>query len=537
MGTVMMKLVAAALVAVTAASTPAPQFRAERIAAHMRFLASDLLEGRGTGTRGYDIAAEYVAAQFELAGLAPGVNGGWYQQIPFQMTIPGMESSVTLLRAGEEALTLKPFEQFVTTGDPLHAEKVVEQEIVFVGYGVTAPDQRYNDYAGADAKGKIVAFFSGAPHSFPNALRAHHSNSLNKIENAAKHGVAGVIFLTSPAEALRTPWERVTRGSKNGSMHWLEPDGKPHAVQPELSSYVQFGLEATRMLLGANADAVFRSLSEGRPKANPLRTRARIRVVSTHRKATSPNVIGVLRGSDPVLRDEYLVYSAHLDHIGITDPVNGDRINNGAFDNASGIASILEIARAFGSLPKPPRRSIIFLATTGEEKGLKGADYFANNPTVPLQSIVGNLNVDMFLMMRRTRDLIAFGAETNDLGDLARGVARDMDIELSEDPSPEEVIFVRSDQYPFVKKGVPALFVNTGYKSVDPSFDMEGAIRQWRRTRYHAPSDDLQQPIDYTAALPITEFNYRLGLLVANRDQRPRWKPGDFFGETFAKGR
>ncbi|HEX2123375.1 MAG TPA: M20/M25/M40 family metallo-hydrolase, partial [Thermoanaerobaculia bacterium] len=278
-------------------------------------------------------------------------------------------------------------------------------------------------------------------------------------------------------------------------------------------------------------------LERPQPRADALRMRARIRIVSTHERVRSPNVIGVVRGSDPKLRDEYLVYTAHLDHLGITEPVDGDRINNGAFDNATGIASIIEIARAFAALPQRPRRSILFLATTAEEKGLRGADYFVHNPTVPFESIVADVNVDMLLLMHQTRDLIPFGAETNDLGDLAREAAREMGVELSADPTPEEVVFVRSDQYPFVRRGIPAIFVTMGRKAVDPNVDMAEEVRRWRVTRYHSPQDDLSQPIDYSAALKLVELDFRLGLAAANRDARPRWKPGDFFGETFARNR
>lgn len=528
-------LLALTLVLVTSAASA--QFKAEAIRAHMRFLASDLLEGRGTATRGYRIAAEYVAAQFDLAGLEPGANGGWFQEVPFLATVPSAESSVTFTRDGAAPVTLRAFETFVTYGDPLHAERVVEGPVVFAGYGITAPDRRYDDYAGVDAKGKIVAIFTGAPRAFPDAVRAHHSSSQNKVENAAKHGAAGLIFLTSPAEAARAPWPRALRQTKLGSMHWTRADGSPHAVEPALSSSVTFGLDATRMFFGAEADAVFAGLERPQPRADALRTRARIRVVSTHERVRSPNVVGVLRGSDPKLRDEYVVYSAHLDHIGITEPVDGDRINNGAFDNATGIASIIEIARAFAALPQRPRRSILFLATTAEEKGLRGADYFVHNPTVPFESIVADVNVDMLLLMHQTRDLIPFGAETNDLGDLAREAAREMGVELSADPTPEEVVFVRSDQYPFVRRGIPAIFVTMGRKAVDPNVDMAEEVRRWRVTRYHSPQDDLSQPIDYSAALKLVELDFRLGLAAANRDARPRWKPGDFFGETFARNR
>lgn len=508
--------------------------RTEAIRAHMTFLASDLLEGRATGTRGYRIAAEYVAAQYEAYGVEPGADGTYFQEVPFLETVADPSSTVTLTRAGAAPVTLKIFDAFISSGDPLAKEKIVEGDIVFAGYGISAPEQNHDDYAGRDVKGKIVAVFGNAPSRFPNAVRAHHSATLTKIETAARMGAAGLILLTSPADDQRSPWPRRVRGSKIGSMHWTRPDGSPVSVDKTLSSTVTFGLDATRTLLGADAETLFKDHTA---KVSPPRTKARIRLVSAHRTLTSPNVVGVVRGSDPRLRDEYIVYSAHLDHVGITEPVDGDRINNGAFDNASGIACLLEIARAFAELPEKPKRSILFLATTAEEKGLRGADYFANNPTVPFESLVANINIDMLVMIARTTDLIPIGIETNEIGDVAREVAAEMKIELSPDPFPDEVVFVRSDQYPFVRKGIPAIYVDPGYKPVDPSVELEKLHKEWLRTRYHNPSDDLQQPIDYTAALLLTDFDFRLGLALANRAERPRWKPGDYFGEKFGKNR
>jgi Zn-dependent M28 family amino/carboxypeptidase len=505
-------------------------FSAGAIKAHIQFLANDLLEGRGTGTRGYRIAANYVAAQFGAIGLETS-----FQEVPLRETVPSAQSSVTLLRDGAEPVTLRAFEQFVTQGNALKDDETVEAPVVFAGFGVTAPDQTYDDYANLDVRGKIVAIFGGAPPSFSNAIRAHHSASLNKIENAARHGAVGLITLESPKDAQRSPWTRVTRQSKLGTMHWLRADGTPNAVNPQLTTGIGVDLDTTKTIFGGEAEAVFASLDRGQPQPKPLKLRARIHLVSAHRQLTSPNVIGILRGSDPKLRDEYVVYSAHLDHLGITEPVNGDSINNGALDNGTGVAAIIEIAKAFAALPERPRRSILFLATTGEEKGLKGADYFANNPTVPFESIAADVNIDMLLLLHKTSDVVVFGIDNSDLGDMARAAARDMSLEISTDRAPEEVVFVRSDQYPFIKRGIPAIFVNSGYKAVEAGVDMAEEMRVWRRTRYHMPSDDLQQPIDYEAALLPVELDFRIGLAAANREERPKWKAGDFFGETFGR--
>lgn len=525
------------LALILATTADAQYFRAEAIRAHMQFLASDVLEGRGTGTRGYRIAAEYVAAQYRLMGLEPAANGTYFQEVPFRKTTPGEDGSVVITRGGAAPVRFRIFDTFTSQGDPLHAEKSVDGEIVFAGFGVTAADQRYDDYRGLDVRGKIVALFTGAPKRFPNAVRAHHSSTGVKVENAAAHGAKGLIFLTSPRDAQRVPLARVIRQSRLGSLHWLRADGTPHAVFPEVSSNVTLSLDATRTLLDKEAEAIFASIERGDPKAGLLPVRATIHLTSTHETVNSPNVVGMVRGSDPKLRDEYIVYSSHLDHLGISAPVDGDAINNGALDNASGIATILEIARNFASMPHKPKRSVLFLATTGEEKGLRGADYFANNPTVPPDALAGVINLDMIMLIHRTSDLLALGAETNDLGDMVRDAAAAMRVELSPDPFPDEVFFVRSDQYPFVRRGIPAIYLESGYNAVDPNVNMQREMEEWMRTRYHSPKDDLQQKLDYSAALPLAELAYRLGVSAADRPQRPRWKPGDFFGETFGKKR
>ena len=528
-----------AAVAATAQPVTRPVFNPEVLKAHMNFLASDLLEGRGTGTRGYRVAAEYVAAQFGSAGLEPGNGKSWLQTVPFRRTVAKPESTVTLTRDGAEPVTLAFAEGFMTAGDPTRTESIAAGTVVVAGYGITASDQKYDDYRGIDAKGKIVVIFSGAPKNFPNAVRAHHSSSLQKLENAAAHGAVGVINVSTPKEAARYPWPRYVRQMRLGAMHWLDGEGKPRGIAPSLTTVValsQPGLETLFAGSPVNLSEMISLTDAGTPKSFDLPLRARIRVISTHEQVESPNVVGLLRGSDPKLRDEYVVYSSHLDHLGISDPVDGDSINNGALDNASGIAATIEIARALAATNPRPKRSILFVATTGEEKGLRGADYFANNPTVPSSQIVANINIDEILMMRKTRDLVPLGAETSTLGDAVARVAKQMNLELSPDPFPDEVFFVRSDQYPFVKQGIPAIYVGIGYKAVEGGVDAAKEQAEWFAKRYHSPRDDMSQPMDFSVAVMLTDFNYRLGLDVAN-GARPQWKPGDFFGRTFGRGR
>ena len=504
----------------------AQQIEPARLAAHMRFLSSDLLEGRGTGTRGHLIAADYVAAQYRLLGLETAL-----QNVPFRKTTPVPEqSSITI---GSARLDFGS--GFATTGDPVREDAHVEAPVVFVGYGITAPSEKYDDYAGVDVRGKIVAYYSGAPKTFSNDVRAHYSASLVKAENAAAHGAVGTLSLRTAFDETRAPWARSVRQYKLGAMNWLEANGTPHATFPQLAGGATLSRAGAEALLGPDLLKIEKALDDGTSKSFELLPRVSLHIVSKHENVQSPNVVGILRGSDPKLGDEYVVYSAHLDHLGISEPVDGDSINNGALDNASGIAAMLEIARLFAETKPRPRRSILFLATTGEEKGLRGADYFANNPTVPLHSIVADINIDEILMFHPVKDILPIGAEHTTLGDVVARVAKEMKLAVSPDPQPEEVVFVRSDQYPFVKRGVPAVYVGAGYKPIDPKIDLVGEIVKWEESIYHSPKDDMSQPIDFTVGAQVAKFNYLLGRDVANDPQRPRWRKGDFFGEMFAR--
>jgi hypothetical protein len=508
------------------------QVRPEALRAHMRFLADDTLEGRGTGTRGFQLAARYVAAQLEVNGIRTS-----FQTVPFRSTLPIAErSSIVLTRADGSTATLRYAEGFVNSGDILSESANVEAPVVFAGYGITAPGRQYDDYANIDARGKIVAYFADAPSSFPSDLRAHYSSSYEKAKNAAEHGAIGTLSLVTPTDEERAPWPRRVRQSKLGSMYWLEGNGTPHGARPELrasATLSQSGLAALFQNAPQPLGEVIQSIAAGNPRAVALPVTARISIASRHSRVESPNVIGVLLGSDPKLMSEYVVYSAHLDHLGISEPVDGDAINNGALDNASGIAAMLEVARAFSELPQRPRRSIIFLAVTGEEKGLRGADYFANNPIVPPDAIVANINIDEILMFHPVRDVTPIGAEHSTLEAVVQKVARQQHIEISADPYPEEVVFVRSDQYPFVKVGVPAVYVGAGYHPVDASQNILQDTMTWIKTIYHSPKDEIGQPIDYSVGVQVANFDFGIGLEVANADARPAWKKGDFFGETF----
>ncbi|HEY6369562.1 MAG TPA: M28 family peptidase [Candidatus Sulfotelmatobacter sp.] len=381
-----------------AAADAAATIRPEAIRADMQFLADDLLEGRGTGTRGHEIAAKFMAAEFEALGLEPaGEHGTYFQSVPLRSFRPDEEhTTLTLVRGGkEQALAFR--QDFVTIGDPGRADTSVEAPVVFVGFGVTAPDQKYDDYAGIDAKGKIVAYVFGAPPRFEATLRAHYTSGVVKTANAAAHGAVGTIVLYSPALEGLYPFKERVRDMVFPNRRWLDAQGRPNDYFPELRGTVTLSMEAAAKVFegsGKSAEEIYAAVKSGEPTSFALPVSAKIKLVTKLEDIHSPNVVARLPGSDPKLRDEYVVYTAHLDHLGIGEAVKGDKIYNGALDNASGSACLLEIARAFSQTKPRLRRSILFVSVTGEEEGLLGSAYFAHYPTVAKDRLVADLNVD-----------------------------------------------------------------------------------------------------------------------------------------------
>jgi peptidase M28-like protein len=520
--------------------------RPEQIRAHIRFLADSLLQGRAPGTPGYDIAARYVATELEGMGLRPGVSGNWYQPVPLQKAVTdATASSLVLTVNGKEQKLVDAKDYVLSTwfASPVEkngrstAESDVSAPVVFVGFGVTAPDQHYDDYAGIDVHGKIVAAIFGAPSAFPSTERAYYSDGTIKAKNAVAHGAIGALGISLPEDWKRFPWDWIVPQVQMGEMHWLGKNGMPHDFFPELRGGGFFSEQGAKIIFtGApkTLDEVFATARASKPQAFALPVSAHIHTVAAQSVIQSPNIIAELKGSDPALRDQYVVYTAHVDHLGICPAIQGDNVCHGALDNASGTATLLEIARAFTSLPQPPRRSILFVFVTGEEMGLLGSDYFAHFPTVPLQSIVANVNIDgapgAYFPMK---DVVALGGEHSSLGDEVATAAKVMDYDVSPDPMPEEVGFIRSDQYSFVLQGVPAVDVEDGVKSTDPKINGLEVIKKWLVTRYHTPLDNMEQPIDFESAAKGAVMNFLVGYQVAQHDGAPQWNKGDFFGTTY----
>jgi Zn-dependent M28 family amino/carboxypeptidase len=511
------------------------RIRPEAIRAHMKFLADDLLEGRGTGTRGYQLAANYVRTQFEAMGLKPaGLDGSYYQKVPFRRISLVPQASSVSVKNGSQEQKLVYETDFVLRGDPLRTNATVTGPVVFVGFGVTAPQFGYDDYSGADVKGKIVAMLYGAPAKFPSAPRAHYSAGRIKIANAVAHGAVGYVLIWAGQVEERIPFSRVVRFYREQSLRWLDKNGTPNDAQPQIRASATLSKTGAAYLFDGAPKTFAEALdisAQGKPQSFALARTMTIHVVSQHTPAESPNIAAVLPGSDPQLKNEFIVYSAHADHLGIGEAIDGDNIYNGALDNASGTAAVLTLAHVFSELPKSPRRSILFLIVTGEEEGLLGSDYYAHNPTIPIPQIAANLNIDGVSLHYDFRDIVPLGAEHSSIAAAVDQVAQRFAVEVSPDPLPEEVFFIRSDQYSFVRQGVPAVDIIEGFKAVDPKINGRDTSLEWERTRYHTPKDDMQQPLNFEAATKLTRVDFALGYVLAQQNQRPSWNQGDFFSQ------
>lgn len=521
----------------------AERIDADNIRAHMEFLADDLLEGRDTGERGYAIAAQYFATQCKLMGLEPaGDEGSYFQQVTFRRSTFDSGEAALTLDGKTQALSIPG--DIVMTGSYNAKEETANGGIVFVGWGISAPEFGYDDYANVDVEGKIVMLVRrGAPESFPSEERAYYSSSSYKLGEAVRRGAKGLILVSTPEAQERYTWERVQGYASHGGLEWMSPDGSVPSAHPELkvTALLSYDLQA-RVLENAPmplAD-ILEKLKAGEPVSFALPASLDVTRRSSWEEVTSSNVACVLPGSDPALRDEYVLFSGHLDHVGIDegddDPEGEgeDHIYNGAYDNATGIAVMLEVARVFTTLPEAPKRSLLFLAVTAEEKGLLGSEYWAANPTVPIEKVSANVNLDMPVLTFPLADVIAYGAEHSELGDIVREQSATQGLELSPDPWPEQVIFVRSDQYSFVKAGVPAVFLVPGWTSTDPAIDGEARMQTFMDEHYHEVSDDLALPFDMDSAQRFAAANFLIGLEVANRAGMVKWNAGDFFGKRFA---
>ncbi len=500
---------------------------AERWWSHVTYLANDSMKGRDTGSPEHRKASEYIADQFKKAGLAPGGTNGYFQPVPFRSRrIVEAQSSFSLVRSGKsETVVLGDEATFSMRIEPAPS---VEAPLVFAGYGLQVPESKHDDLAGLDLKGKIVVLLTGAPSGIPGPLLAHYQNV--RWEYLKKAGALGTISIQNP-KGQDIPWDRSKLSRFMPSVAIADP-----ALDETLGQQVAITFNPARAeKLFAGSGHTFAEIialsNDGKVLPRfALPAIARIKVAIDATTLESDNVIGILPGTDPVLKNEFVVISAHHDHVGVGEPINGDAIYNGAMDNASGIATLLETAAAAASAGGY-KRSVVFAAVTAEEKGLLGSRYFANRASIPAGKLVANLNTDMFLPLFPLKSVVVQGLEESDLAADLKRVARPLGIEVLSDPEPERNAFVRSDQYSFIKTGVPALSLKVGFTRDSPEHVL---VKRWRTERYHAPSDDLAQPIDRKSAEDFGKVYLAVVAEVANRPTRPQWNNDSFF-KRFAK--
>jgi hypothetical protein len=492
--------------------------------AHVAFLASDAMKGREASSPEFMIAAHYVADQFKAAGLAPaGDNGGYLQSVPLVAYRALGQGDLVLTRQGMRPTRLVFGADYVPGAPANKMATAIDAPVVFVGRGIVAPDYGRDDYAGVDVRGKIVAYLDGAPSAFQSEERAHFSSPATKAAIAAQHGAVGVMVLRMyGVDTIAAAYDQPVTT-------WANPDGTGFTGgAPLLATLSADG--AAKLFRGARRhwDDIRKAagIDSSVFKAEQLPGTLTVALHTAFVPSSSANVAGLLPGRDPGLGRETVVLSAHLDHLGVGPPdAKGDTIYNGAEDNAVGIASLIEEAKRFQASGRRPRRSVLFLAVTAEEKGLVGSDYFARHPTVPLEQIVADVNLDMPIITYKFEDMTVFGADRSTLGPIVRTAVGALGVAMSPDPDPSQGIFVRSDHYRFVQQGVPSVFLWPGQAGAG-----KAAWADFFAHRYHRPSDEIGQPLDWAQGVRFVAVNYAIAREIADGDARPRWNKGDFFG-------
>ncbi|HWT12809.1 MAG TPA: M28 family metallopeptidase [Allosphingosinicella sp.] len=522
------------LAAQASAQPPAVQFSADAFRAHVAFLADDLLEGREAGSRGYDLAARYVASQFEALGLEPAAGGNWLQGVQF----------VHFATAGTPRLTVggrvfRHGEEMVVRPSPDPAPTSLEAPLVFAGYGLDLPARGFDDYDGLDVSGSIVVVLNGTPRGTPSDVAAHLN--AEKARMAARRGAVGLIVVRTGRDAEALPWTRYRSLADRPGTTWIDAQGRPH-LPHDLRFTATVEESAAAAMFAGSGQSLRRILRQarrrdGRPAGMALAQAARFeREGASVTPFASSNVVALLPGSDPAVADEPVLLMAHLDGLGLRPAAADgtaaeDRIRNGAMDNATGVATLIEVAGQMSRPGNRPRRPVLFAAVTAEEVGLLGAEYLARNP-VTRAGIVAVVNLDMPVLTYDFRDVIAFGAEHSTLGPIVARAAARMGVTLSPDPLPHEGLFTRSDHYKFVREGVPAVFLMTGFAG-------EGRRRftAFLDEHYHGPSDDLAQPFDWNAGARFAQLNYLIAREIADSGEVPLWYADSFFGAAFGGDR
>jgi Zn-dependent M28 family amino/carboxypeptidase len=526
----------AAAIAITAlsraqsAGAPPSPIHKDALAAHVRFLADDLLEGRGPGTRGDQLARLYIATQLQSFGCKPGgENGGWMQTVPI-LGITSQVTSTLVARSSSGSATFQaPADFTAVAGNPEATATWADAELVFVGYGIKAPEQQWDDFGGVDVKGKVLLIMNDDPANDPNRFagksRLYYGRWSYKYEEAARRGALGAMVIhTTPSAGYPFQVVQANHGREN---FWLpfQKDVPTLGIRAWVTEDVARSLCA---LGGHELDELRQNAEKGNTPPVALGVKLGLAIANTVREIQSGNVVGVLPGTDPTLAAEHVVVTAHWDHLGIGKPRGDDAIYNGAVDNASGCAGMLELARAAAAAPQR-RRSLLFVAVTAEESGLLGSQFFAQHPTVPKDKLVANFNVDGLNVWGKTHDIEFIGHGKNSLTALAEAVARERGRVIAPDSEPDKGLFYRSDHFNFARIGVPAAYFKGGREFLDRPEDRRRMKASYTTTQYHQPNDELAAWWNFDGAVDDLEVLLECMVRTANADGRPTWTPGDEF--------
>ena len=513
------------------------QVQPAAIKAHIAYLADDRLLGRKAGTPGYQLAVDYVTEQLKKLGAQPAGEGGTFiQKVRLRRAFLQPGATLAARDAQGATLPLVAGQDYVLYPSPeLPATRVADAPLAFAGFGISAPELGYDDYAGLDVKGKVVMIVRGAPRTFASTVASASQDLAGLLQAAINHGAVGLLLASAHAGPLPD--------LKNGTYSVLGADGKiavsrtfaPGSKQQLYGAVSAATLQRLLQTSRLDTTAVFASIKSGKPASKELKTTISASAQSTYQDIESCNVVGKFTGSDARLRNEYVVHSAHLDHLGVTAPVRGDSINNGAHDNASGVACALEIARIYSQLKEKPKRTMLFAFMTGEELGLLGSAAFAASPTVPKPAIVADINMDMPTIIAPLLSVVALGAPHSTLIGPVRRACAYMAIDLENDPEPEQNRFIRSDQYSFVTAGIPALHLKYGNKTADGRNNLSEEVQKWRAVTYHKPQDDINGRFDFEAGKKYVQLCFLIGYQVAQNPARPQWNRGDFFGQRYGR--
>ena len=517
--------------------TALEQVQPAAIKAHIAYLADDRLLGRQAGTPGYQMAVDYVTQQLKVLGVQPAGDAGTFVQ-KVQLRRAFLQPGATFAAHDVQGATLPltTGQDYIVYPSPeLPATTVANAPLAFAGFGISAPELGYDDYAGLDVKGKIVLIVRGAPRTFASTVASASQDLSGLLKTAMSHGAVGLLLASTHVGVLPD--------LRRGTYSVLGPDGKVAASRTfAVGSQQQFygavsaaTLQRFLQIAALDTTQVFAAIRSGKPASAVLKTTVSASAQARYQDVESFNVVGKIPGSDAKLREEYVVHSAHLDHLGIGASVKGDSIYNGAHDNASGVACVLEIAKIYSRLKEKPKRTMLFVFVTGEELGLLGSSAFAANPTVPKSKIVADINMDMPTLIAPLLSVVALGGQHSTLIEPVKKACAYMAINLENDPEPEQNRFIRSDQYSFVTAGIPALHLKYGNKTADGRNNLSQQVQEWRAVTYHKPQDDINGRFDFEAGRKYVQLCFLIGYQVAQDAARPRWNKGDFFGQRYGK--